>query len=833
LTSINIPDSVFRVGDYAFHRCSSLTSIHIGNSVTLIGSGAFSVCTKLEHVVFGRSLKGIGNGAFYNNALRTVEFPFGIKTIGSSAFQISQHLSSVVIPSSLAAIGPNAFAFSPVLRNVTIGDSYGVIIQYHAFSFCPKLEIVTIMSTTVTVFGDLFVGNENFILRFSRNAENIDGLSTDLGVICLKDTSSDSQPAICGCNKGFENLLPDSSPLFSCTACPKGTSNSIIASQGLCDICGPGRYAPLTGLESCEQYARGKFGTDYFAVSESTCRNCSSGKYAPVLGSSKCLTCPSGSACPSNGTSEYALCDLGTYNSYAGKEHCLSCPTGTYGPFEGAAICEDCQRGKYYGGTGATSASSCVDCPVGRFGGGVGLANCTVCPTGQYQPEEGQQMCLECTDIGTYKTSNQAHTGCIDNEDLLGKSVVELFFEGNASLAYAVSFSMSVFFVAICGVMHCLRKKYEHSSNSSDDRSLGNISLWEMIVKAGMPGLSFGSEVVSMMLIFMERPQLATVMLLFRLSHIPTTVFVVISLLGSKAIVSFISKVLPDAANWRSAFNDDFARKNIPIVGMVLLLCCCDVSLVQMLPWKRTAFYTASNGFPSKSIMRLALGVDTIQAGVSAICTIIYVGSEMTANKNDPATGSEARIFLALSISMSLITLSMGIVLLLLKELLLEKKPAITEEAEATPPLEEPIGETITTFDHSESRRSSAILELGNVYNASGAESMGQFSNPLHYDMKDKAATVSAKDLSRDDQLHRDRDEWAKERESLNEKIQELALRCGALQRRNEELVRTTQGESSSTTSASSPTVGYGAGSGEEGFHKDGVMAEDIIGDCL
>ncbi len=156
-----------------------------------------------------------------------------------------------------------------------------------------------------------------------------------------------------------------------------------------------------------------------------------------------------------------------------------------------------------------------------------------------------------------------------------------------------------------------------------------------------------------------------------------------------------------------------------------------------------------------------------------------------------------------------------------------------SEEAEATPPLEEPIGETITTFDHSESRRSSAILELGNVYNASGAESMGQFSNPLHYDMKDKAATVSAKDLSRDDQLHRDRDEWAKERESLNEKIQELALRCGALQRRNEELVRTTQGESSSTTSASSPTVGYGAGSGEEGFHKDGVMAEDIIGDCL
>jgi hypothetical protein len=41
LTSIEIPDGVLTIGDYAFCYCDSLTSITIGSGVTNIGNYAF------------------------------------------------------------------------------------------------------------------------------------------------------------------------------------------------------------------------------------------------------------------------------------------------------------------------------------------------------------------------------------------------------------------------------------------------------------------------------------------------------------------------------------------------------------------------------------------------------------------------------------------------------------------------------------------------------------------------------------------------------------------------------------------------------------------------
>ena len=47
---MTIPDSVTKIGDYAFCYCSGLTSITIPNSVTSIGSDAFFCCSSLTSV---------------------------------------------------------------------------------------------------------------------------------------------------------------------------------------------------------------------------------------------------------------------------------------------------------------------------------------------------------------------------------------------------------------------------------------------------------------------------------------------------------------------------------------------------------------------------------------------------------------------------------------------------------------------------------------------------------------------------------------------------------------------------------------------------------------
>ena len=64
LTSYVIPNSVTRIGDYAFSSCSSLVEVVIPNSVTRIGDYAFLHCSSLSSIVIPVSVTIIGSYAF-------------------------------------------------------------------------------------------------------------------------------------------------------------------------------------------------------------------------------------------------------------------------------------------------------------------------------------------------------------------------------------------------------------------------------------------------------------------------------------------------------------------------------------------------------------------------------------------------------------------------------------------------------------------------------------------------------------------------------------------------------------------------------------------------
>ena len=65
LASIEIPNSVTKIGDEAFIGCSSLTSIEIPNSVTSIGNNAFEGCSGLTSIEIPNSVTSIESNAFY------------------------------------------------------------------------------------------------------------------------------------------------------------------------------------------------------------------------------------------------------------------------------------------------------------------------------------------------------------------------------------------------------------------------------------------------------------------------------------------------------------------------------------------------------------------------------------------------------------------------------------------------------------------------------------------------------------------------------------------------------------------------------------------------
>ena len=90
LTSIVIPQSVTKIGDYAFEDCTSLKDVTILGDVSCIEKLTFYCCTGLENIHLPQSLTTIGASAFYNcYNLNKVSLPDHITSIDETAFKYS------------------------------------------------------------------------------------------------------------------------------------------------------------------------------------------------------------------------------------------------------------------------------------------------------------------------------------------------------------------------------------------------------------------------------------------------------------------------------------------------------------------------------------------------------------------------------------------------------------------------------------------------------------------------------------------------------------------------------------------------------------------------
>ncbi|MBR3864012.1 MAG: leucine-rich repeat domain-containing protein [Clostridia bacterium] len=190
--TLEIPDSVTSIGNYALAYCNSLTSIKIPNSVTSIGDEAFYCCDSLTSITvdenneYYSSLNGnlynkdkttliqyaigkqddlftipnsvtsIGDAAFaYCESLTTVEIPNSVTSIGDAAFYYCSSLTSVVVGDSVTSIGDYAFAYCSSLTSVVIGDKVTSIGSY-AFYNCNSLTSVVIGDSVTSIGYDAF-----------------------------------------------------------------------------------------------------------------------------------------------------------------------------------------------------------------------------------------------------------------------------------------------------------------------------------------------------------------------------------------------------------------------------------------------------------------------------------------------------------------------------------------------------------------------------------------------------------------------------------------------------------------------------------------------------
>ena len=188
--TLTVPDSVTRVGIYAFYDCDGFTAldletttsglatiddyafayqsnlagtITIPNSVTLIDQHAFRDCLKVTGLSFGTGLITIGANAFYNLRLITsLTLPSNLVTIGQGAFENLIALAgNIVIPNSVETIAAYAFqGDTAVTGMLTLGTGLKTIGGL-AFGGVPFTGTLTIPSA-VTAIGEGAFYNNNF-----------------------------------------------------------------------------------------------------------------------------------------------------------------------------------------------------------------------------------------------------------------------------------------------------------------------------------------------------------------------------------------------------------------------------------------------------------------------------------------------------------------------------------------------------------------------------------------------------------------------------------------------------------------------------------------------
>lgn len=153
LASMEIPNSVIKIGYRAFYKCTSLVSVTLPNSIREIGTNSFTDCTSLVSIEIPNSVTKIGSCSFSDcTSLVSVDMPNSVTEIGEQSFKGCTSLVSIEIPNSLTEIGESLFEGCASLTSMAIPNSVNKICIY-AFKDCFALQNLTLGEVKRICFG--------------------------------------------------------------------------------------------------------------------------------------------------------------------------------------------------------------------------------------------------------------------------------------------------------------------------------------------------------------------------------------------------------------------------------------------------------------------------------------------------------------------------------------------------------------------------------------------------------------------------------------------------------------------------------------------------------
>lgn len=175
LSSIDLPNTITRIGSKAFFRCERLKALEIPSSVTTIEEEAFSGCTSLKDINLPDGLKIIKDKTFYGcNVLNEINLPNGLEEIGNYAFWHC-NLTGITIPDKVKQIGEYAFYGNMQLPQAAIPSGVTEI-KKGTFQLCQNLKEISIPDGVKSIGEDAFL-NCNSLARI-----NIPSSVTSIGI---------------------------------------------------------------------------------------------------------------------------------------------------------------------------------------------------------------------------------------------------------------------------------------------------------------------------------------------------------------------------------------------------------------------------------------------------------------------------------------------------------------------------------------------------------------------------------------------------------------------------------------------------------------------------
>lgn len=170
LTTINLPGTVEKIGNYAFKGTSLSGSLYLPNSLKTIGISAFEGLKLTGTLTIPDSVTTISSEAFYNNKFTKLVIGqnSSLTTIGNNAFRNNQISNAIALPKSLTTVGYNAFRANSISK---LALNYGLkSIGYEAFESNKITGTINIPVTVEKIDAQAFRLNQIEAVIFNKNS---------------------------------------------------------------------------------------------------------------------------------------------------------------------------------------------------------------------------------------------------------------------------------------------------------------------------------------------------------------------------------------------------------------------------------------------------------------------------------------------------------------------------------------------------------------------------------------------------------------------------------------------------------------------------------------